>query len=92
MDLSVDGTQVGQAFLNDFVLRPGENKFDMTAKVNNTIVMDMIGDKYTQGIVPFDITGNSSVYNGKELSYFSKALKANSMKVELNILEGLKGV
>ncbi|RJE22195.1 hypothetical protein PHISCL_05481 [Aspergillus sclerotialis] len=92
MDLSVDGTHVGQAFLNDFVMRPGENKFDMTAKVNNTVVMDMIGDKYTKGIVPFDITGNSSIYNGKELPYFSKALKANTLKVELNILEGLKGV
>lgn len=92
MDLTVDKTPVGQAFLNNMVLRPGSNTFPMTAKVNNTVVLKMISDKYSSGVVPFEITGNKSVYHGKVLPYFSKALQANTMKVELSVLAGLQGV
>lgn len=90
MDLSVKGTNVGQAFLNDFVLKSGPNTFAMTAKVDQDKVMDMIGDKYQDGIVPFDITGKTATYDGQELPYFSKALAANTMSAKLNVLEGLK--
>lgn len=62
----------------------------MTSKVDQDKVMDMIGDKYNDGIVPFDITGKSAVYDGKELPYFTKALGANTMSIRLNVLEGLK--
>ncbi|KAF9884420.1 hypothetical protein FE257_001751 [Aspergillus nanangensis] len=88
LDLAVDGTNIGQSFLNDLVLKPGDNKIAMTANVNQSALVPMLS-KYEDKkyIVPCDITGNSSIYNGKHLPYFEKALAANVLKVDLNILD-----
>lgn len=40
---------------------------------------------YKDGVVPFQITGNSSVYQGEELPYFTEALRVNNVTVSLNI-------
>jgi hypothetical protein len=44
---------------------------------------------YRDGIVPIQITGNSSVYNGEEIPYFSEALASNVLTIELNIMSAL---
>lgn len=85
LDLSVDGTAIGQSFMNDVVLVPGDNNLYMTSVVNQSTVLNMVANKYKTGILPITIKGNSSVYNGQELSYFSAALASNSLTVDLNI-------
>ena len=88
LDLSVEGTNVGQSFLNDLVIRPGNNTLDMKANVSSSKVAKFL-PKYKDNIVPVDITGNSSVYHGKDLPYFAAALAANKLTVDLNVLEAL---
>lgn len=64
----------------------------MTSTVNQTAIIDLMvshSHTYKNGIVPFDITGNSSVYNGKELPYFTDALRANHLTVGLNVTKAL---
>lgn len=36
-------------------------------------------------VVPLTIIGNSSVYNGQEIPYFTTALAANELTIDLNI-------
>ncbi|KAJ5670730.1 uncharacterized protein N7477_006093 [Penicillium maclennaniae] len=92
LDLSVGGTFMGQSYLNNLTIQPGNNYFPMTSAINQTTILNLISSKdnpYTDGLVPFVITGNSSVYNGKELPYFTQALAANNLTVHLNITEAL---
>lgn len=84
---------MGVTYLNDLVLKPGNNTFQMTGAVNQSAILSMLASKtnpYKDGIVPFDITGNSSKYDGKELSYFTKALASNKLSVKLNVAAALK--
>ncbi|KAJ5591318.1 hypothetical protein N7450_005290, partial [Penicillium hetheringtonii] len=92
LDLSVAGKPMGQSFLDNLVLKPGNNTVPMTSTVDQTAIIKMFtadGNPYKDGVVPFDIVGNSSVYNGKELPYFTKALASNNLTVHLNVSKAL---
>ena len=91
LDLSVDGKPIGQSFLNDLVLKPGDNTLDMSAKTDLLAVTKLL-PKYKGNIIPVDITGNSTVYNGQDLPYFAAALEANKLQVDRDVGEILKGV
>ena len=71
------------------IIEPGDNLVEMASAVNQTYVLGLItapGSKYSKGIIPLDVLGKTSVYNGKELSYFSKALASKKLRVDLNVL------
>jgi hypothetical protein len=88
MDLSVAGTPIGQSHFYNMILVPGNNTIPMTSTVNQSVVFSMITAKnspYSSGIVPVDIRGNKSVYNGQELPYFSSALASNNITIELDV-------
>ena len=83
---------MGQSFLNDLTLKPGDNHIPMTSSINQTAILSIVtssNNPYKDGLVPFVIRGNSSVYDGKELPYFTKALAANNLTVSLNITKAL---
>jgi hypothetical protein len=84
---------MGQTYLNDLVLKPGNNTLPMLANVDQAAILTMFtssSNPYKDGIVPFQITGNSSVYHGENLEYFTKALAANTLTVNLNVYQALK--
>jgi hypothetical protein len=86
---------MGTTYLNDLVLKPGRNTFPMLAKVDQTAIIGLLtssSNPYKDGIVPFDITGNSSTYHGKDLPYFTKALSANKLTVKLDVGAALKEI
>jgi hypothetical protein len=84
----VNGTSIGESYINDLVLKPGDNTLAMRAKVDQLTVLS-VAKNYKDMVVPLEVTGsdNSSVYNGQVLSYFSKALSSNKLAVDLNITE-----
>ncbi|KAL5332785.1 hypothetical protein BJX70DRAFT_99691 [Aspergillus crustosus] len=83
LDVSANGTAVGQSFLNDLVIRPGDNLVPMLSRLNTSLLLPLLGDTT---VVPLTIVGNSSVYNGQELPYFTAALSANELVVDLDLL------
>lgn len=87
MDLSSNGTYLGQSFLNDLVLLPGDNRVPMISNLSTDALIPILGE-LPRGVftIPLTINGNSSVYNGKEIPYFTKALSANTLKIDLDIL------
>ncbi|KAE8353018.1 hypothetical protein BDV28DRAFT_115330 [Aspergillus coremiiformis] len=87
LDLSVNGSSIGTAYIKGLVLKPGNNTLPMTAQVDLLAMLNFMG-KYPGTVVPVDITGsqtNSSVYDGQALSYFSRALASNKLRIALNV-------
>ncbi len=81
----VDDTFIGTSSLTDLVLKPGDNTVPMRSTVNQTFVIETVVGKYTDGMLPVDIVGNSSVFEGEHLPYFEKALQANRQHIVLNV-------
>lgn len=88
----VDGDFIGTSTLSDLVLRPGNNTLPMRSKVNQTLVIGKVTAKYTDGLLPVDIVGNSSVYEGQHLEYFEKALQSNRQHIVLDVGAALAAV
>ncbi|OJD15190.1 hypothetical protein AJ78_04553 [Emergomyces pasteurianus Ep9510] len=88
LELSVDGTVIGTSILPALTVRPGDNLVKMRSTVDIAKVFPLVtGDqaKYKKGVIPVTIVGKSSVYNGKELPYFTAALKSNTLKIDLDL-------
>ena len=84
-DVSVDGQNIGQSTINNLYLVPGNNTVPLRSTTNQTAVIDLITTKYKDGILPLDIIGNSSVYNGQHLPYFEAAIRQNPQRINLNL-------
>lgn len=84
----MNGTAIGQSFINNLTLVPGNNTVPLASNVSQITVLDMITGPdapYKNGLLPVDIKGNRSEYNGQELPYFTEALSANVLSVTLNV-------
>ncbi|KAL9100412.1 MAG: hypothetical protein Q9163_004210 [Psora crenata] len=87
---STPSTPIGTSTLANLVLVPGNNTVPMRATVNQTLVIQAIATVYTNGMLPVDIVGESSVYDGQHLPYFEKALQGLTQHVTLNVGAALK--
>ncbi|KAH8725325.1 hypothetical protein GQ44DRAFT_739769 [Phaeosphaeriaceae sp. PMI808] len=92
MNLAAGGSPLGTALLPNLVLKPGENIVSMQSNVKQLTVLELIKSKYNNAILPLEITGNSSISNGKSLSYFAEAIKSNTVKVDLNVGPALAAI
>ncbi len=84
MNLSVGGDPVGIALIPNLTLRPGENMAEMRATTNQTMVLAKVAE-YPDQILPVDITGNSTVFEGRNLPYYELPLRANTISIRLNL-------
>jgi hypothetical protein len=69
------------------------NEVPMLGEVDQGYIISLLMSKknpYKDGILPFDISGNSTIYNGKELPYFTAALAANKLSIKLDVKSALK--
>lgn len=64
----------------------------MRSTTNQTLVLELLAKDYTNGILPVDSVGQSSVYNSVHLGYFEEALREMSVRIELDIGNALKNV
>ncbi|KAL1609208.1 hypothetical protein SLS59_001572 [Nothophoma quercina] len=92
MNLAVAGKAVGYSLLPDLVLKPGANNVSMQARVDQSSIISMILSTYKNGILPLEIVGNSSVKNGVHLNYYEEAIKANTIKLDLDTGPALKAI
>ena len=90
MDLSVAGQPIGTSTLRDLVLVPGDNTVPMASATNQTAVLELITGPYKDGLLPVDIAGNSSVYDGVHLTYYEQALASVTQHVVLDVGAALK--
>jgi hypothetical protein len=91
-DIYVDGKIIGNTTINEVVLRPGPNSFQMQSFTNQAVVIPLITDKYTNGILPIEARTRSITYKGVHLPYFEKAMEATPVYIDLDISAALKAV
>lgn len=92
MNLAVAGTAIGYSLLPNLVLKPGENNVPMQAHVDQVKILSMVLSTYKNGVLPLEIVGNSSVRNGQRLTYYEEAIKANTIKLDLDAAPALKAI
>ena len=85
-------TLIGTTTLPNLTLLPGNNTLPMRSQINQTLVITQLLSTFKDGMLPIDIVGNSSVYNGKHLLYFENALKSVTQHITLDAGAALKAV
>ena len=91
LDMNVAGTFIGNATIPDLYLTPGNNTLPIHVTVNQTAVIGLLQqDQFNCGILPVDIKGKKSMYNGGELTYYTAALQANKLTNDLNVRPALE--
>lgn len=84
-NIFVDGQNIGLATIPDLSLVPGDNLIPMTSASNQSAVLELVTTKYTDGVLPVSIVGNSSIYDGTHIAYFEKALGENRINTTLDL-------
>lgn len=92
LNLAVDDTRIGTAFLNDLRLDPGDNYKGMRSTIDQPAVLSLITSTYQDGVLPVSITGNSSTYNGQSLPYYEAALRSNTLSLNLSTAPALAAI
>jgi len=93
MNLFLDGKPVGYSLIPNLVLKPGPNVLPMQSRVDQLAILGLVQSKYKNAVIPLEISGNSSINsNGEHLPYYEAAIKANTIKVDLNIAPALAGI
>ncbi|KAI9813117.1 MAG: hypothetical protein M1827_004337 [Pycnora praestabilis] len=91
MNLYVQGDFVGTSLLRDLTLVPGNNTVEMRSTTNQSLIIQKLAN-FKDGMLPVDIVGNSSVYNGQHLTYYEAALQSNEQHIVLNVGNALAAI
>jgi hypothetical protein len=88
-NLYVDGQFIGNNTIANLTLAPGNNVLNFTGITDQAGVINLISTKYTNGILPVTIVGNSSIVNGQHIPYFEAALSAVNLQTQLDVGQAL---
>ena len=89
LNLYIAGDFVGTTLIEKLTLNPGDNLLEMKSTTDQTKVISKLLN-FKDGILPIDVIGNSSVFNGQHLTYYEESLKSNTQRIELNVGSALK--
>ncbi|RDA95980.1 hypothetical protein CP533_5874 [Ophiocordyceps camponoti-saundersi (nom. inval.)] len=83
----VAGRNIGSMTINNLLLRPGSNKVDVEAELDQLQVLEIIGTRpYCEtGIVPFELLATNVTHDGQRLDYFANALASRNQSVDIDI-------
>lgn len=86
VDMYVNGTLIANATLPSLELTPGNNTYAMEATTNQTQVALLLQQpEYHCGVLPVEIAGNRSVFDGQVLPYYTGALQSATMRTDFDI-------
>ena len=83
----VNGQNVGTLYIQNMLLRPGDNTFPISAHMNQSdILLAAISPQYcNETDIPFELQGKTVTNHGQNLSYFAAALSAKRQTVPVPI-------
>ncbi len=83
----LNGTDVGELFIDDMRLVPGINNLSIRATIDQFPILEALGEEGTceTGVVSFELAGKSVVNNGQNLTYFAKALSTVKQQVDIDV-------
>ena len=91
-NLTLDGIDIGQAYLTDFTLRPGNNNYNMNSNMKLSVITTYItqpGTPYSNGILPIKATGVQCSHNGVVIPYLTKAISSLTLTYKLSLPDTL---
>lgn len=88
--MSVNGTSIGNATIDSLVLKPGNNTIDMRATVYEVVVVGIVIQQQNV-MLPIDIKGNQSTFDGQVIPYYTSMLQSTALRVNLNVTQAVQG-
>ncbi|KAI0448527.1 hypothetical protein F5B21DRAFT_105297 [Xylaria acuta] len=88
-----DGKAIGQTYINNLVLYPGDNTFPTSSDIQQLPILNALTQEpYCElgGKLPFQLEGKNVVNNGQVLPYFRDALAASNQSVTIDLSEAAK--
>ncbi|GAB7353346.1 hypothetical protein MBLNU459_g3832t1 [Dothideomycetes sp. NU459] len=90
LNLSVNGTFIGNATLPNLTLTPGNGSYLLYATANETALVSLLKKpQYKCAVLPVDVQGNASIFGGEVVPYFTEALQGNTQRTVLNLTSTL---
>lgn len=83
----LNGSLVGNSYINNVLLAPGNNTFAFRASIEQSPILSAVQtEPWCQtGIVPMDLSGKAVVNHGQPLAYFADALGSHNTTVQLDL-------
>lgn len=89
---------VGQATIENVILRPGNNTVALSGEVDISTILDNLSDiiddqkaALLDGDIELSASGNSTIYNGVHIQYYEDVLNNLTLTTQVPILEVLSG-
>ena len=90
LSMSVNGTDIGTATIDNLVLEPGDNIVQMRAEVYQLVVVGIVLERQS-AVLPVDIKGNQSTVEGQVIPYYTTMLGTTALQVQLNVTDAIAG-
>ncbi|KAI0539255.1 hypothetical protein GGR58DRAFT_243126 [Xylaria digitata] len=90
-----NGEEVGQTYINNLVLYPGNNTFFASADIAQLPIINALTQEpfcELQGRLPFQLSGKDVVNNGQVLPYFRDALAASNQSITIDLSEAAESL
>lgn len=86
-----NGSNIGTLFIDDMFIRPGINNVSVRANISQgPVISAMTVEPYCKdGVLPFDLLGDSVINHGQPLPYFSEALALHVQTTSIGVGEAL---
>jgi len=92
-DILLNGEVIGNATIENIVLKPGENLFPMRSYADQlTVITYLQNNKSKGGVLPVEARARTVTYKGKRLEYFEYALGQTPIKLDLPLKDALSAL
>lgn len=87
-----NNSKIGTLYIDDMFIRPGINNVSVRATIEQAPVLTALTmQPYCKnGVLPFELIGESVVNHGEKLEYFEEALSLYAQKTEIGVGAALK--
>lgn len=84
--------KIGTLYIDDMYIRPGINNVSVRATISQEPVLAAVQKKpyCDDGVLPFDLMGESVINHGQSLAYFAEALALHAQSTEIGVGAALK--
>ncbi|ELR07945.1 hypothetical protein VC83_00070 [Pseudogymnoascus destructans] len=83
--------KIGTLYIDDMYIRPGINNVSVRANISQVPIIEALGKKpyCTDGVLPFDLMGESVINHGQPLPYFAESLALHAQSTSIGVGEAL---
>ncbi|KAK5948738.1 hypothetical protein OHC33_010161 [Knufia fluminis] len=88
--MSVNGTDIGVATLNNLVLVPGLQQVDLRAEVYQLVAVGIVLERQNP-VLPVDLKGGNSTVDGQQIPYYTTMLQEVALQMDIDVTKAMEG-